>query len=252
MLTDIQNDRTRFMRYLEMLVDRRVDGLITLLLLDLDMLAVLEKHNIPSVTIGREPKPNGMNAVFVDNEAGARAGMEHLYALGHRRIVFIRGPKMLAESSKRWKGVRSFAHDVGLDLDPELSLELPGLYEPASAFDGGYKTTEELLRQKRSFTAIMAFDDLTALGAMRALAKGGLGVPEDCSVIGFDDISAAALCTPSLTTIRQPLETMGSIGVGILMDAISSSLRNMPFTPVHHKVSPILVVRESTRAINLS
>jgi LacI family transcriptional regulator len=240
------------MRNIEMLLDRRVDGLITLansLVLDLDILAVLEQHKVPSVTIGRELEPNGMNGVVVDNAAGSRAGIEHLYALGHREVAFIRGPRMLADSSKRWKGIRSFAHDVGLALDPELILELPGLYEPAAAFEGGYKGTQELVRRKLSFTAIMAFDDMTAFGVMRALIKAGLKVPDDCAVIGFDDIAAAGLCTPSLTTIRQPMETMGSLGVGILMDAIRSSLENMSFTPVHHKVSPVLVVRESTKTL---
>jgi len=252
-LTDAQNDRTRFERYLEMLLDRRVEGLLTLansLLLDLDILAVLEKRHVPTVLIGREMKPQAMSAVIVDNVAGARAALEHLFTLGHRQIAFIRGPKMLADSRERWKGVRTFAHDTGLALDPKMIVDLADPYDPTAGIEGGYKLTQELLRRKRPFTAIMAFDDMTAFGVIRALNKSRLKVPEDCSVIGFDDVSPAAFYTPPLTTVRQPMETMGAIGVGILLDAINASLQNRAFTPLHRKVAPELLVRESTKALS--
>jgi LacI family transcriptional regulator len=252
-LTDAQNDRTRFERYLEMLLDRRVEGLITLsssLMLDLDILAVLEKRHVPTVLIGRETKPQAMSAVIVDNVAGARAALEHLFTLGHRQIAFVRGPKMLADSRERWKGIRAFAHDAGLALDPKMVVDLKDPYDPPAGIEGGCKLTQELLRRKRPFTAIMAFDDMTAFGVVRALNKSRLRVPEDCSVVGFDDISAAAFYTPPLTTVRQPMETMGAIGVEILLEAIKASLQNRPFTPQRRKVMPELLVRESTRALS--
>lgn len=252
-LTDAQNDRTRFERYLEMLLDRRVEGLIALansLLLDLDILAVLEKRRVPTVLIGREMKPLAMSSVIVDNVAGARAALEHLLTLGHRQIAFIRGPKMLADSRERWKGVRTFAHDSGLALDPKMIVDLADPYDPPAGIEGGYQLTQELLRRKRPFTAIMAFDDMTAFGVIRALTKSRLKVPEDCSVIGFDDVWPAAFYTPPLTTVRQPMETMGAIGVGILLDAIHASLQKQAFTPLHRKVAPELLVRESTKALS--
>jgi LacI family transcriptional regulator len=251
-LADAQNDRARFERYLEMLLDRRVEGLITLansLLLDLDILEVLEKRSVPTVLIGRELKSLAMSGVIIDNQAGARAAVEHLYTLGHRNIAFIRGPKMLADSRERWKGVRSFAHDAGLVIDPKMILDLTDLYDPTSGFEGGYKLTQELLRSARPITAIHAFDDMTAFGAIRALSKAKMRVPDDCSVIGFDDVAPAALYVPPLTTIRQPMETMGVIGVGILLDAITASRENHTFSPVHRKVAPELLVRESTKAL---
>src|SRR5208282_2374966 len=99
------------------------------------------------------------------------------------------------------------------------------------------------------FTAILAFDDMTAFGAMRALANNGLRVPEHCSVIGFDDVAASALCTPPLTTIRQPMEAMGSGAVGIVLEGINSVLEKREVAAHHRKVAPELVVRESTRSL---
>src|SRR5437667_10839766 len=118
-LTDAHNERGRFERYLEMLLDRRVEGLIILanwLFLDINILADLEKNSIPTVVISRELQTQNVSSVIVDNEAGAYLAIEHLYSLGHRKIAFIRGPKTLGDSAPRWKGIRSFAQEKGLEL----------------------------------------------------------------------------------------------------------------------------------------
>jgi len=104
------------------------------------------------------------------------------------------------------------------------------------------------LQTKRKFTALMAFDDLSALGAMRALAKAGINVPEECSVTGFDDVAVSALAVPSLTTVRQPLEVMGGTAVAIVMDAIKAGQENREWTGVAQKLHPELVIRDSTRS----
>jgi LacI family transcriptional regulator len=251
-LTDVHNERTRFERYLEMLLDRRVEALIVLanwLFVDIDVLADLEKSSIPTAMIGRELRTDSVSSVMVDNELGAHAALEHLYSLGHRKIAFIRGPKTLADSAPRWKGIRAFAKSSGLEMDPRLIVDLPESRDPISSFEAGYKLTEDLLRQQRPFTALVAFDDMTAFGAIRALAKGGLRVPEHCSVIGFDDIAASSLYTPSLTTVRQPMEVMGTMAVSIIVDGINAVQEKREFSAVHRKVAPELAVRESTRSI---
>jgi LacI family transcriptional regulator len=251
-LADVHNDRSRFERHLEMLLDRRVEGLIVLanwLFLDIHFLADLEKNSIPATLIGGELKTDAVSSVVVDNEVGGRLALEHLYALGHRKIAFIRGPKMLGDTGPRWRGIRSFAQSNGLELDAKLIEDLPESLDPNSGFDIGFRLTEELLKKKKPFTALMAFDDLTAFGAIRALSKAGLRVPDDCSVIGFDDVAAASLCTPSLTTIRQPMEYMGTMAVGILMDSINARQENREFTATHPHVAPELVVRESTKTL---
>src|SRR6185312_7082248 len=91
-----------------------------------------------------------IHSVLVDNEAGGYLALQHLHSFGHRKIAFIRGPKLLPDSGRRWKGIRSFARSVGLEIDPRLVVELPDLRTPSSGFEAGIKATEELLRRRRS------------------------------------------------------------------------------------------------------
>jgi LacI family transcriptional regulator len=250
-LTDVHNERSRFERYLEMLLDRRVEGLVVLanwLFVDIDVLGDLEKSSIPTVMIGRELQTESVSSVIVDNEFGAHAAIEHLYSLGHRKIAFIRGPKTLADSAPRWKGIKTFAAKHDLEIDSRLVVDLPESRDPISSFEAGYKLTEELVRQKRPFTALMAFDDMTAFGAIRALAKAGVHVPDHCSVVGFDDVAACSLYTPPLTTIRQPMEAMGAVGASIVIDGINAVQEKREMLAVHRKLVPELAVRESTRS----
>jgi LacI family transcriptional regulator len=251
-LTDVHNEGSRFERYLEMLLDRRVEALIVLanwLFVNIDVLADLEKSSIPSVMIARELQTDTVSSVIVDNEMGAYSAIEHLHSLGHRKIAFIRGPKTLADSAPRWQGIRSFAKSTGLALDPRLIVDLPESGDPISSFEAGYKLTDELIKQKRPFTALMAFDDMTAFGAIRALAKAGLRVPEHCSVIGFDDVAASSLYTPALTTIRQPMEAMGAMAANLAIEGINAVLEKREISAVHRKMAPELAVRESTRSL---
>jgi LacI family transcriptional regulator len=185
----------------------------------------------------------------VDNELGSRLALEHLHSLGHRKIAFIRGPKTLSDSAPRWRGIRNFAKEVNLELDPKLIMDLPESREPISSFEVGYKLTEDLIKQKRPFTALMAFDDMTAFGAIRALAKAGLRVPEHCSVTGFDDVAASGLYTPPLTTVRQPMEAMGAMAAGIVVEGINAVLEKRAVTAAHRKMAPELAVRESTKSL---
>jgi len=251
-LTDGHNERGRFERYLEMLLDRRVEALLIVanwLFVDIDVLADVEKSSIPTVMIGREPHTDTVSSVLVDNELGAYTALEHLYQLGHRKVAFIRGPKTLGDSAPRWKGIRSLAKAKDLALDPQLVMDLPESREPSSSFEAGFQLTEELIHRKRPFTAIMAFDDMTAFGAIRALAKHGLRVPEHCSVIGFDDVAASSLYTPALTTVRQPMEQLGAVAVSIMADGINAVVEKRPVPTVHRKLAPELAVRESTRRV---
>lgn len=251
-LTDVHNDSSRFERYLWMLLGRQVEGLIVVanwLFLDINLLSDLEKGDIPIVMIGQEQQQHkSISTVMVDHETGACAAVKHLYTLGHRKIAFIRGPKVLPVTSARWKGVRAFAHSAGLELDPRLIVDLPGVVDAASCFEGGCKLTAELLSRKRAFSAIMAFDDMSAFGAINALTKSGRAVPRDCSVIGFDDVPSAEMYSPSLTTVRQPMETMGSTAGSIILEAIKAKLEKREAGAMHRKLAAELVVRDSTGA----
>jgi LacI family transcriptional regulator, galactose operon repressor len=254
-LADAHNQRNRFERYLELLLERHVEALVVVanwLFVDIHLLADFSKRNIPAATIGWELPGDTVSSVMVDNEAGGRLAMEHLHKLGHRKIAYIRGPKTLIDSGPRWKGIQKFAHAAGLEIDSDLTMQLPEAFDPNSGFEGGFRLTEEFLQRRKKFTALLAFDDLTAFGAIRALNKAGIRVPEQCSVIGFDDVALSALAAPSLTTVRQPLEVMGNLAVNIIMEGIAASQEKREWKITHQRLAPELMIRESTQAIAIS
>ncbi len=249
---DAHNELSRFERYLEMMLERRIEGLIVVAnwtLVDINLLSDLEKHRIPRVVICRQLQAEATSSVMVDNETGGRLALEHLYRLGHRQIAAIRGPKLVGDSLPRWNGVRGFARSVPLTIDPQLVVDLPTTFDPNGSFEAAQKLTADLLKKRRPFTALLAYDDVTALGAMRALTLAGVRVPEQCSVIGFDDVAPAAFAFPPLTTIRQPMESMGATAVALVVDAINASAEKKPPRVEHRKLAPELVVRQSTAEV---
>src|SRR5664280_357880 len=210
-LADLQNDRGNFQRCLNMVLERRVEGIIAIAnwtYLEEFLVEEITKRDLPAVIIGRELTKDPISSVVVDNAAGARQALQHLYELGHSKLAFIKGPKSLVDSSQRWHGIERFAREVGLVIDPELVVELQGRN---STYGEACQLVEELLQRKRRFTALVAFDDLTACAAIRALTRAGRVVPRDCSVVGFDDIPNSAFYNPPLTTIQQQLEMQGSL-----------------------------------------
>jgi LacI family transcriptional regulator len=248
-LVDIQNSRARFRKYVATLFERRIEGVIAVansLQLETEMLDPFAKNQIPVVVIGRESSHRGISSVSVDNKIGARLAIAHLFELGHRQIAFIRGPKQVVDSAHRWAGIREFARERSLALDGELILELT---DAASSSEAGFEAMTKLLDQGARFTAVMAFDDMTAFGAIRALTQARLKVPEQCSVVGFDDVAAAAFYNPPLTTVRQSMEELGNLGAGIFLRATQSQPGDgMRIQAARRKVEPELVVRASTVA----
>ena len=248
-IMDAHNEPKQFERYLEMLLERRLEALIIVanwLFVDIKMLGDLEKERIPMVMVGRSMPIGSMGSVMVDNDAGGYAALKHLYELGHREIAFIRGPLQLADSSKRWEGMLRFAQEVDLPLRKELIADLPNASDPNSGFHEGYRLTKELLVTGKPFSALAAFDDLTAFGVMRALREKGVSVPKKCSVIGFDDVPHAALTSLGLTTVRQPMEEMGRIATERVLREIDERDQMSEKQGEHSLMVPDVVIREST------
>jgi LacI family transcriptional regulator len=245
-VTDLQNDKSQFQRCVDMLLGRRVEGLVAIanpIYLDTRLLAGVARRDIPAVVIGRELRRGPVSSIVVDNAAGTRQAIEHLRQLGHSRIAFIKGPRILIDSRQRWHGIESSAREAGLKIDPRLVLEIKGRN---STYAEGCELTEELLRRRPDFTALVAFDDLTACAAVRALTKVGRRVPKDCSVVGFDDIPGAEFHNPPLTTVRQQLEMQGSLGTEIIEEMIRAAAEKRASRAKYRKVAPKLIVREST------
>jgi len=144
-----------------------------------------------------------------------------------------------ADAAQRWGAISEIAKDLGVPIRPELTVQLAG-EESGPAL--GYPYAKMLLERKQPFTALFAYNDASAIGAIRAIREAGMRVPEDVSVVGFDDIQAAMFHSPSLTTVRQPLHQMGEIAAKVLLDR----LEGKEDWPKQVAVKPELVIREST------
>lgn len=231
-------------KYPQMLVERAVDGFL-LLNTPAGQIDVPK----PVVAISAHSVTENVTNVVVDHHSAVRQALEHLYSLGHRKIAFMRGPKAIPDSEVRWKAIQQAARETGIKLDPDLVTRLDaGSWSVRSgrhpmAPEIGYKPMQALLASTRNFTAVFCFNDIAAIGAIRALKDARLSVPGDVSVVGFDDILSAAYITPSLTTVRQPLYEMGQKGAQILLARIADREKKFPSEIV---MQPELVVREST------
>ena len=231
-------------KYPQMLVERSVDGFL-LLNTAADDIAV----PVPVVAISAHIAIENVTNIILDHHRAAELALTHLYELGHRRIAFIRGPHAIPDAEFRWEGIQQVAREIDLKLDPALTVRIDAAswsmetgYHPMAP-EIGYKPMQALLDKTRDFTAIFCFNDIAAIGAIRALKDAGLTVPGDVSVVGFDDIQSAAYSTPSLTTVRQPLREMGKCGARVLLDRIADREKEYPGEIV---MAPELVIREST------
>jgi len=157
----------------------------------------------------------------------------------------IRGPQEMVDTEPRWAGIQEVAREQGIELSGKFLFQLPGLADPASGFEGGLRFAREMLVSGLPFTAVIAFDDLTALGVVRGLTEAGLRIPQDCSVMGFDDVLPAEVATPAMTTIRQPLSEMGLEAATRVLYAIKRTSGKQE-KPRLHKPRPELIVRMST------
>jgi LacI family transcriptional regulator len=230
--------------YPRMLVERVVDGFL-LLNTPADNISV----PVPVVAISAHSAAPNVTNIVLDHRLAVELALAHLMKLGHRRIAFMRGPKAIPDSEFRWRGIQQAARDMKLEIDPSLLIRIDSAgwqmkagYHPMAP-EIGYKPMATLLEKTRDFTAVFCFNDIAAIGAIRALKDAGLDVPGDVSVMGFDDIQSAAYSTPSLTTVRQPLSEMGKRGAQVLLERISNREKEFPSEIV---MAPKLVVREST------
>ena len=252
LLVDAQTQRKLFDSYLKMILERRAEGVIVIaswIFEETNLLDDIEKNRVPIVIVGRDLTNRNVSSLLVDNEAGGALALRHLIELGHKRIAIIRGPEELFDTEPRWAGVQRAAAEAGIQIDGKLVFQLPNLMDSTSGFEGGLRISKEMLQSGRPFTAVLAFDDLTALGVVRGLTNAGLQVPDDCSVVGFDDVLPAAVATPGITTIRQPLKEMGLLASEWTLQEINSR-DQVSRKPVKlFKAPPELVVRMSTSRV---
>ena len=228
--------------YPKLLLARSADGLIAV-----DTPWNHEDFPIPVVTISGHNEMKGVTNILLDHARAAKLALEHLANHGHERIALIKGQEFSSDTEVRWNSILAAAAELNLTVHAELTTQLRG-DKPTP--DLGYHVTQKLLAKHEPFTALFSFNDISAIGAIRALREAGLRVPEDVSVVGFDDIPGAAYQNPGLTTVRQPLRKMGVTAAENLLQRIARP--NSDSIPSLITVEPELVVRKSTGAVSLA
>jgi LacI family transcriptional regulator len=223
--------------YPGLLMDRSVEGFIAI------DTALQHSLPLPVVAVAGHKSLPGVTRIVLDHRRAAELTLRHLHQLGHRQIAFMRGQVFSSDSDERWKSLMTVAKELDLEVQPELIVRLE---QNLSSPELGYPVPPQLLAQKKPFTALVSYNDIAAIGAIRALRDHGLRVPDDVSVVGFDDIQGAAYHTPSLTTIRQPLNSMGNTAARILLERI----RGGKDYPDEVPIVPELIIRESTMPPN--
>ncbi len=227
-------------RAYDFLRQRRCDALI--LQLDGasdDEVAAFADTDVPVVVVGRSVPALPDRCIYLDNVAGGYLATRHLIERGHRAIAHVAGLAGVADARDRHTGYRQALEEAGIDYDEALVADGDFME------DAGQRATQSLLDRERAFTAVFAANDQSAAGAMRALREAGLIVPDDVSVVGYDDTLLAHYLVPSLTTVRQPLQEMGQAAAWLALARLGLDARK----EVNLRFEPVLVERESVAAL---
>jgi LacI family transcriptional regulator len=240
LITNTDNDPERERTDFQAMRMRQVDGFITATAhRDHKLITDAAGPDATIVLVNRRADDNALPAVSADDVAGARLAVEHLAALGHRRIAHLAGPLELSTGHQRHEGFLATMRALGLEADPRLILVGDAFTEASGA-----RICRELIERDVPFTAIVAGNDLMALGCYDALAEHGLSCPGDVSVVGFNDMPFAARFNPPLTTVRIPHYEMGSRSAELMLER----LQDPDAPPRQLLLQPELVARGSSAA----
>jgi len=242
LLSSTQNSPQKEELYLTKLRKSRVDGLLILggtqRFTDKEV-RELVKSGIPIVVVGRKAPHPSIRSVTVDNFTGGFIATEHLIKLGHQDIVHITTTEPRVDGQERVKGYKSCMEKYG--LKDKCWIEKGDI-----TAESGYRVMTNILKKSKKPTAVFAFNDMSALGIMRAIREQGLKIPEDIAIVGFDDIPIAAYFNPPLTTVRQPQEEMGRKGAELLIKTIKKDEKRSKEADIVLK--PKLIIRKSSGA----
>jgi LacI family transcriptional regulator len=238
LIANTENDPERERQDFEALRARQVDGFITATArLDHELLDAVAAAGAPLVLVNRRVEDGGLPSAVADDREGARQAVAHLVELGHRRIAHVAGPQGLSTGRGRLEGFEAAMADAGLEVDPALVRFARAFTEPEGA-----RVCEELLASGADFTAVVAGNDLVALGCYDVLERRGLVCPRDLSVVGFNDMPFADRFHPPLTTVHIPHYELGTAAADLLLERLAD-----PAAPPRTlEVETRLVVRGST------
>jgi LacI family transcriptional regulator len=196
---------------------------------------------VPQVAVSGHLRRPGVINIELDHAQAAHMALAHLLELGHTQIAFIKGQEFSSDTHQRWQAIEQEARKLGIAVNPYLVGQMSG---PDPGPGPGMEVTRTLLATGHPFTAVFAFNDVSAIGAILALREAGREVPQDVSVVGFDDVLIASTTNPPLTTIHQPLRAMGQAAATTLLTVLRDEMPQ-PY-PAAITVYPRLVVRNST------
>jgi DNA-binding LacI/PurR family transcriptional regulator len=222
------------------MLQRKVDG-VAIMTSEMEdrLIAKFSHRQIPTIFMDTPKGMKGLNSVRVDYEAGVEQATKHLFAFGHRRIAFISGPLKLSSAQLRAQAFTESLRQHGLTGEPHL------VQEGDHRVEGGHAAMQRILTSGVRPTAVMASNDLTAIGAMLAIHEAGLRIPEDISVIGFDDIELSAYTQPALTTLHVSRRELAATAFRSLFRD-GNSPAAMSASKLEHVIQPRLIVRQST------
>lgn len=245
LMCSAEEDRDKEDAYVEMLISRQVDGVLLVptghsvrhieRLIELNIPVVLVDRDLPELTINR---------VLCDNYQGAYNAMSHLIELGHQQVGIVGAPSYSESMANRIRGAQQALIDNDLPLNPDLLVT-----DTQQQFDVGFTAMQVLLNAKPQPTAIFALTDIVAIGVLHAVSAMGLAVPDDLSVMGFDNIDHAAYSIPELTTVAQPIEEMGTCAAEILLQHMGKDEETSPVQSI--TLSTNLIIRKSTAQLTV-
>jgi LacI family transcriptional regulator len=244
MIADAQHSAAQAMQHVRYFVSARVDGIALLAssyVPDVaELVRVRQGHGVPVICIGRDLSAGGIQSFVVDYRAGAVLATEMLLRHGYRRIGIIVGAAAYEpDGTDRLEGARQACHKYGVEIGAQLAVrETQRGWNPQL----GYRSMTRLLAVSPVPEAVLAFDDVTAYGAIRAVFEAGLRVPDDIAVVGFDDLSVSAFYNPPLTTVRQPVEEESAVVAQYLVAAMEGQPDRQPECRVF---DPQLIIRKS-------
>ncbi len=218
------------------LVQQFTDGVIAVLPYEHGYVQTLSRARIPVLTIDHPRSHAEFPSIAADSYGGARSALAHLASLGHRRIAYVGGAEALESGFERRRAYDDSVAVLGLERDSAL------VFDGDYTLECGRRAAEGILRLKKRPTAVFAANDVSAFGVMAVLQQGGLRIPQDISVVGFDDLPAAAQWHPALTTVRQPVDELGRAAVSTLLAMIAGLGAATPQLTLPTE----LVVRESS------
>ncbi len=230
-------DAATEVRCIDVLRSRRVDGIIVLTGRISDAALKACAKALPVVVTGRTLKAPGLFSLHFDNFEGGRLATQHLIQLGHRRIAFITGDPAHVDSTERLRGYRGALEAAGIVFDP--ALVVPGEYHEVN----GLLAVDRLVESRQRFTAIFAANDQMAFGAALGLQRRSLRVPDDVSLVGFDDLPTSQYAIPPLSTVHQPAYEMGRLAATAMLEMLSG------VKPTAELAAPRFVARESSRRL---